>query len=374
MPDGDLVYPEIEAVTPEEAARLRARGVSLPQVSDATADPRQHSDFVDNRLVGVGFGIYIGGYHIYVTEVALPLLLPNSMVDLSGRPALAISPAIYPSLGDAQAAVRSAPALAAGAPAGTVRFAYFRSYGGVIMPTVFSDVSAPRTIGTARQAMSDLGRAVSEELVAVALTIVGARVLGAAYSRVVRALNRWGGAPVRSPLIEQAEREAAAAARRNRSSPPQVSGGQPSPASQAGTPSTEPVSGPSANTPPAGAASASAEAAIAQGRTIAETISTRPAGIGKRAWIGQRVTAARLPQADAAAATGEASRVAFGRIGGTVRLPNGDLVVPSVQPGVNQPVFVIRPNGTVLPARATITLTEPINFAQPLTISNVVVE
>jgi hypothetical protein len=106
MPDGDLVYPEIEAVTPEEAARLRGQGVNLPHASDAAADPRQHADFVDNRLVGVGFGIFIGGYHVYVTEVALPLLLPNRMVDLSGRPALAISPAVYPSLGDAQTAVR----------------------------------------------------------------------------------------------------------------------------------------------------------------------------------------------------------------------------------------------------------------------------
>ena len=95
---------------------------------------------------------------------------------------------------------------------------------------------------------------------------------------------------------------------------------------------------------------------------------------GKRAGIAQQVTTARLSQADAATATGEASRVAFGRIGTSVRMPNGDFVVPSVQVGPNQPVFVVQPNGSVAPARATIFVTQPINLQQPLTISNIVIE
>jgi hypothetical protein len=356
MPDGDLVYPEIEAVTPEQAARLRAEGVNLPQVSDAAADPRTHSDFIDHRLLGVGFGIYLGGYHLYVTEVGLPLLLPNSLVDLSGRPALAISPAIYPSLNDAQAAVRNAAPLAAGAPKGTVRFAYFRSYGGLIMPTVFSDVTAPRTIGTARQAMADLGRTVSEELVGVALSILGARILGGVYTRVVRGLNRWGGAPVRSTLLEQAEAEAAAASRKN----------------PAGGTATETVKGPSAITPPSGAVSAETEGAAVQGRKIGDAV--RGVQAGKRATLAQQVTTAQLSQANAVTATEEASRVAFGRIGPTVRLPNGDLVVTSVVNGPNQPVFIIKTNGSVLRARATITVTQPLSIENPVTISNVMTE
>ena len=356
MPPDDLVYPEIETVTPEEAARLRARGITLPQMSEAAADPRQHSDFVDQRLRAVGFGITIGGYHLYVTEVALPLLLPDSLVDLSGRPALAISSAIYPSLDAARDAVRNAQPLASGTPSGTVRFAYFRSYGGVIMPTVFSDVSAPRTIGTARAAMAELGRTVSEELIAQALTIAGARLIGSVYTRIVGALNRWGRGPVRSQLEGALEREAAIQSR----------------SSSGSTSNTNRVQGPDAITPPSGAVGASTEAAARLGRRIGEAVKGLTGG--KRAAIAQRVSAAQLSPADAAVATGEASIAAFGRIGSTVRLPNGDLVVPSVMVGPNQPVFVVRPNGSVVPARATISVTQPLNINQPITISNVVVE
>jgi hypothetical protein len=109
-----------------------------------------------------------------------------------------------------------------------------------------------------------------------------------------------------------------------------------------------------------------------RGRAIGEQVRTLQTG--KRAGIAQQVTAAQLPQADAATATGEASRVAFGRIGSTVQLPSGDLVVPSVQAGPNQPVFIVRPNGAVVPGRATIAVTQPLSLTQPLTITNVTPE
>jgi hypothetical protein len=361
---GDTVTFDLEVPTPEEAARQRALGVTLPGVSEAAADPRTHSDFVDNRLIAVGYGVYIGGIHLYVTDVGLPLLVPQAMIDLSGRPALAIGPEIYPDRDAATAAVRRAAPLRADAPAGTVRYAYFRAYGGLILPTTLSDVSAPRTIGTAREAMATLGRTVSEELVATALSLLGARLIGGAYTRLVRALNRWGGAPVRPPQIEPPPAR-----------PPGTGAGtQPGTGTAPPRPPQPPAAPPpgAATTPPAGAATPASEAAAGLGRRIGEAV-RRVAG-GRIRAIAEQVTAARLPQADAAVATGEASRVAFGRIGGTVRLPNGDLVVPSVMVGPNQPVFVIRPNGVVRPARATISVTQPVNIQQPITVSNIVVE
>jgi hypothetical protein len=81
---------------------------------------------------------------------------------------------------------------------------------------------------------------------------------------------------------------------------------------------------------------------------------------GKRATIARRVTEAGLSQDDAVTATRSASKV-FGRVAPTETLPDGSKVVPSVQaappPGAaNQPIFVVRPDGSVFPARATLTV------------------
>ncbi len=87
------------------------------------------------------------------------------------------------------------------------------------------------------------------------------------------------------------------------------------------------------------------------GRAIKEEASLLARG--KRALIARRVTEAKLSQADAEVATATASEV-FGRVGPGGSLPDGSRVVPSVQVGQHQPIFVIRPDGSVFPARATI--------------------
>ena len=58
MPD-DLVDIDLEAVTADEAQRLRNQGVQLPAVK-ASVDPRTRADYIDNRLTAVGFSIYLG--------------------------------------------------------------------------------------------------------------------------------------------------------------------------------------------------------------------------------------------------------------------------------------------------------------------------
>ena len=95
---------------------------------------------------------------------------------------------------------------------------------------------------------------------------------------------------------------------------------------------------------------------------------------GKRATIAKRVSGANLSQDEAVIATGEASKRAFGRIGGPVTPPNGDIVVPSVSVGSDQPVFVVKPTGQVLPARATISTAQPLDLANPLRITDVKLE
>ena len=51
---------DFEQPTPQRAERLRQSGVQLPRVSERTADPRDHRDFVDLRVKAVGYGITAG--------------------------------------------------------------------------------------------------------------------------------------------------------------------------------------------------------------------------------------------------------------------------------------------------------------------------
>jgi hypothetical protein len=110
---------------------------------------------------------------------------------------------------------------------------------------------------------------------------------------------------------------------------------------------------------------------VALGRKIQDEVRALPKG--KRATIAQRVTEGGLSQEEAVKATAEASQV-FGRVGRPVKMPDGSVVVPSVQVGPNQPVFVISQSGAVQPARAVIAPSAPIDLKNPITITNIVLE
>jgi hypothetical protein len=73
---------DFEAPTPRRAEELRQSGVQLPRVSQEVADPRAHRDFVDARVTAVGFGITAGGYLLYCDGLPLPVLVPESQVDV----------------------------------------------------------------------------------------------------------------------------------------------------------------------------------------------------------------------------------------------------------------------------------------------------
>jgi hypothetical protein len=173
----------VEVPTPEESEWLKQHGVDLPKVSDATADPRSHSDYVDNILNAVGFGIYLGGYLLYLDGFEMPVFVPESHFDFSVTGSNAADLAIYDSYSQAMDHVPIGPP----APGKALPHAYYRGAGGkVIAPTLFTEDTTPRVIKTAIEAKRLLGKTVSTELTYVALNIIGAMVLKAIIGIVAR--------------------------------------------------------------------------------------------------------------------------------------------------------------------------------------------
>lgn len=88
--------------------------------------------------------------------------------------AVSIDTTIYADRASADAAIQAAPAT----PSGTTRYAFYRGAGGaLIVPTVFSPATTPRTIQTLLTARTLLADEVQKELVILALSIVGGLVL-----------------------------------------------------------------------------------------------------------------------------------------------------------------------------------------------------
>jgi hypothetical protein len=259
--------PNIDLLVPEDPG-----GVTLPRVSAESASARRNSDFVDNRVFAVGFGIYLGGYHVYAEGLSLPVLVPDNVVDLNLTEATLVSPAVFDTRDSALIAVATAQM-----PRAQRGYAYYSAACGLIVPTIFGPATAPRTAASMIDAMRQLGKEVSDELVALAIGLVVLRILSGTYSRLVRASPRTGYQPAR----------------------PNFKG--------------EPTALPDP---------------VELGRQVGSDIKAMSSG--KRAALAQKITAARLSQDGAVTAVGEASRVAFGRISGTVTLPDGSKVVPSV--------------------------------------------
>ncbi len=170
---------DFEAATPQRAEELRRSGVELPRASQGLGDPRAHRDFVDLRVTAVGFGITAGGYVLYCEGLPLPVLVPESQVDLGLTSAEPLSAAIYPDRDAALAAI----------PPGSrhTRYAYYRGAGGaLIVPTVFSPATTPRIARTMLEVRQHLSETVQRELKVLLLSLTGTRVLQGVFARVVR--------------------------------------------------------------------------------------------------------------------------------------------------------------------------------------------
>jgi hypothetical protein len=192
---------DFEVLTPQRAEELRQRGVQLPR---GLADPRAHRDFVDLRVTAVGFGITAGGWILYCEGLPLPVLVPESHVDLGLTSAQPLSASIYP---DRDTALEALEASASGAT--DERYAYYRgAAGALIVPTLFSSATTPRIARTMLEVRKDLSQTGQRDLKVVLLTLTGTKVLQGIFSRLVRA----GAEPVIRPLIHQKESRGAALA------------------------------------------------------------------------------------------------------------------------------------------------------------------
>ena len=173
---------DFEVSTPQRAEALSHSGVQLPRVSAETADPRAHRDFVELRVTTVGFGITAGGYLLYCEGLPLPVLVPESQVDLGLTRAESLNEAIYP---DRDAALADLAARAPGS--GRASYAWYRGAGGaLIVPTLFSPATTPRIARTMLEVREHLGETVQRELKVLLLGLTGTRVLQGVFSRVVR--------------------------------------------------------------------------------------------------------------------------------------------------------------------------------------------
>lgn len=219
---------DFEAATPQRAEALRRGGIQLPRVSERTADPRAHRDFVESRVTAVGFGLTEGGYLLYCEGLPLPVLVPESQVELGVTSAEPLHAALYPDRDSALADLAASPA-----EPGHPRYAWYRGAGGaLIVPTLFSPATTPRIARTMLAVREHLAQTTQRELKVLLLTLTGTKVLQGVFSRVLRV----GAEPEPRPL----PRQEGVGGRAPASQPP---------APRAAPPAPEPVPAPSAPAP-----------------------------------------------------------------------------------------------------------------------------
>ncbi|MEQ1950424.1 hypothetical protein [Mesorhizobium sp. CN2-181] len=182
-PPKDLIWFEFEPDDPNRPNEIRVK----------VSTPKDHQRYIDRLVTAVGYGIYLGGYHVYCEGVDLPVFVPESMVDFSAGVVSERSNNIFDSAEEARA-------LLAGSPAGKVSTTYFWGAGGaVVSPTVFSPATTPQIIATMLDVRKALADAVTTELTALAISLIGGAIFKAVYGRIVGARRGAVQPPVRTP-------------------------------------------------------------------------------------------------------------------------------------------------------------------------------
>jgi hypothetical protein len=191
-----------------------------PTVSTKALDPRSNSDYVERRCTAVGYGIYVGvatvpggGYLLYCNGIELPVLLPAAYVNFSIARAVPVGTTIHNSREDAIKQVPNAPP----APGQPQSYSFYRSTGGLIVPTVFSPGTTPRLVELIVESIRRLGKEVSDELTVVAITIVGARAVPIVVRGLVKVGDSALGKALKSPPKSASP------------GPPKPAGGEPPP-------------------------------------------------------------------------------------------------------------------------------------------------
>ena len=172
MGEPNYIEFDIEPDDPKRPGQINLR------VTNSTDNPK----FVDKLVYAVGYGIYLGGFHLYVTGVDLPVFVPETQVYLGPSSWNRISDRTFDDRSKADFAIASA----ASAP-GSRNYAYYWGAGGALVaPTAFSPASAPRTVATMSLAMRTLAQEVQRDLTVLAISLVGGIVLRQILTKVIR--------------------------------------------------------------------------------------------------------------------------------------------------------------------------------------------
>lgn len=172
---------ELEVSSPQQREPVP---ITLPEVSAQSADPRSRADYVDRRLLAVGYGIHFGGYVLELAGVTELVFVPESHFDFTAANMMPVDLVIYPTRDSALEKVPYGP----WAPNQAQPYAYYSGVNGLIAPTMFTPATTPRIIDTALRAQQELGEQISGDLISLA----GGMLLGAIIGRLLRA---GGGRP-----------------------------------------------------------------------------------------------------------------------------------------------------------------------------------
>lgn len=145
--------------------------------------PNARRDWIDTRMEGIGYNIYLDGCQVYCSGMDSPIYVSNSFLKLGIDKAEAINSTVYDTIEKANDAIGRAPAMAKG----ITPFAYYEGAGGaVIAPTIFSPATTPRIIATYYEARTLYANYVIQGLTGVAYGIAGGMVLRMILGRILR--------------------------------------------------------------------------------------------------------------------------------------------------------------------------------------------
>jgi hypothetical protein len=157
--------------------------------------PKARTDYIDNRMEGIGYNIYLGGCQVYCKGMSTPIFVSNDFLKLDVDKAEAINSTIFDTLEKAKEAIMQSPAMATG----VTPFAFYQGAGGaVIAPTIFSPATTPRIIATYYEARRLYSDYVVHALVGVAIGIAGGIATRMILGRISRALSEDPTPPPRS--------------------------------------------------------------------------------------------------------------------------------------------------------------------------------
>lgn len=358
------------AASAEEQANLAKWGIRLPTVGAKASDPRTENAYVDKRVTAVKYGIYQGGYVLYVEGQEQPLLVPEQLVRFGGGPVKSVSSVVHGDYDSALAAVR-----ADGGAGKTTPYAYYYAPGGgrVILPTTLTPATAPATVALIKDAVLQLVRHVDQQLTVVAINVAGAGV-----ARVVVPAAGWlGGRPgaggrAAEPTVRPPVSRPAAAAQPSPSptpEPPATGGGTfvletravAAAGGQVGTATTPvPLAAPPTRGPavaPTGKPTGAAAEALSPFQSSAERPPTTDVAVGRPTWqyapevVGQRPAVETPVQAPAPAPAAPVEAPAATRVPTPVVLPPVAVGVPVEAPAAQNGPPQLAP-GTATPADA----------------------